>query len=89
FNAIAGVELGGESDAEMEELLPRVDITRGGERGMFEHGIVGDGGYGVDDRPTLVPSEIFGSLRRPGRQGHLPVPTDDDDLDLELKFISP
>ncbi|XP_042232654.1 copper-transporting ATPase 1-like isoform X3 [Homarus americanus] len=57
FNAIAGVELGGESDAEMEELLPRVDITRGGERGMFEHGIVGDGGYGVDDRPTLVPSE--------------------------------
>nr|XP_053634823.1 copper-transporting ATPase 1-like isoform X2 [Cherax quadricarinatus] len=33
-------------------------------------------------------ARIFGSLRRPGRQGHIAVPTDDD-LDLELKFISP
>ncbi|XP_069166086.1 copper-transporting ATPase 1 isoform X1 [Procambarus clarkii] len=69
YNAITGVEIG-ESDAEMEELLPRVNVAEGEGGRMFEHdfggggggsgvgGGCGDGdGSGEDDRPTLVPSE--------------------------------
>lgn len=59
FNALTGVQLGGESDAEIEELLPRGGSEGGGGTGwMFEDGCVSvsddDGGGG---RPTLVPSE--------------------------------
>lgn len=50
---MTGVHLGGESDAEMEELLPGVDVAGEGG-GMFEdESFVGGG----DHRPTLVPSE--------------------------------
>lgn len=46
---------------------------------------------GLDDipapaTPSSALSRIFGSLRRPMRPGHLPVPT--DDMDVELKFIN-
>lgn len=53
---MTGVHLGGESDSEMEELLPKGK----GEGGMFDDScvvIVGGGGDDSDDGPTLVPSE--------------------------------
>lgn len=55
FNAMTGVHLGGESDAELEELLPKVGIVEGGLGEVYDGGSVVGGGGG--DGATLEPSE--------------------------------
>lgn len=53
---MTGVHLGGESDAEMEELLPKVGIEEGGLGELYDgSSVVGGGGGG--DGATLEPSE--------------------------------
>lgn len=55
FNALTGVHLGGESDAEMEELLPKFGIDEGGLGELYDGGSVvgGDG----EEFATLEPSQ--------------------------------
>lgn len=52
---MTGVHLGGESDAELEELLPKVGIEEGGLGELYDGGSVEGGGGG--DGATLEPSE--------------------------------
>ncbi|KAG0723969.1 Copper-transporting ATPase 1 [Chionoecetes opilio] len=55
FNALTGVHLGGESDAEMEELLPKFGIDGGGLGELCEGGRVVVGGS--EESATLEPSQ--------------------------------
>uniref|UniRef100_A0A0P4WHT0 P-type Cu(+) transporter n=1 Tax=Scylla olivacea TaxID=85551 RepID=A0A0P4WHT0_SCYOL len=56
FNALTGVHLGGESDAEMEELLPKFELDEVGSLGELYDGgsfVVGD----CEETATLEPSQ--------------------------------
>lgn len=53
---MTGVHLGGESDAEMEELLPKVGIEEGGLGEVYDGDNIMGGGGGIDGA-TLEPSE--------------------------------
>ncbi|XP_069981182.1 copper-transporting ATPase 1 isoform X2 [Penaeus vannamei] len=55
FNAMTGVQLGGESDAEMEELLSAIETNHEEGGGLFED--FGGGDWDEVHKPTLVPSE--------------------------------
>lgn len=62
FNAITGVQIGGENDEEMEELLSSVEFSEGSNGLLLEEGGVGndEDEFGDGDmvhQPTLVPSE--------------------------------
>lgn len=52
---MTGVQLGGESDAEMEQLLTAIETNHDGGGGLFED--FGGGDWDEVHKPTLVPSE--------------------------------
>lgn len=43
--------------------------------------------YGDTEALILSFLRIFGTLRSSSRQGHIPVPTEDEEGEMELKFL--